>query len=280
MTQTSWADYIAPVSVWGLMQLSDPFYQMLAEQVAPLLGIESPLNLNVAEVGDEDFVPYVQRGTGRVFLLGDVMTEAAARGGLKPPQFPSPVATTLEAARAVLNKRVGLTPPAWHDEKRHRSNEDVPSPAMKRKSKPSLPVPVVSQATAAKGPWAVGIATIRSKPPVGRGKGRRATLVSGTYTVKGTTATANIAKFSSLGDFLQNAARDDEWLFVVPPKGEGRPYDFLEALMAGDTETPWKAMTYAEYLRAMLDAAIEDEARWIGEEEKRQLEANIQTDSR
>jgi hypothetical protein len=41
--------------------------------------------------------------------------------------------------------------------------------------------------------------------------------------------------------------------------------------MAGDTETPWKAMTYAEYLRAMLDAAIEDEARWIGEAEQELL---------
>ena len=264
----------------SMKRVLDPFMELPAENAAVMLGVSPTQRLIDAEEGDPDFVPYIPHQGKRAFLLGDVLTEGMKRSGSeKSPKFPCEVATTLEKARAVMKRRVG--PKAeWHDENRHRSNEDVPSPAMKRKSRPSLPVSVVSQATAAQGPWAVGIATIRPMPPVKRGKGRRATLVSGTYTVKGTTARANIAKFSSLGDFLQDAARDDEWLFVVPPKGEGRPYDFLEALMAGDTETPWKAMTYAEYLRAMLDAAIEDEARWIGEEEKRQLEANIQTDSR
>jgi len=264
----------------SMKQMLDPFMELPAGNVAAMLGITSPQRLLDAEPDDPDFVPYIPHQGKRTFLLGDVLTEVSKRSGnTESPKFPREVATTLEKARAVMKRRVG--PMAeWHDENRHRSNEDVPSPAMRRKSRPPLPEPVVGKTVAAQGPWAVAIASIHPEPHAKRGKGRRATLVSGTYTVKGRTVTANITKFSSLGDFLQNAARDDEWLFAVPPKGEGRPYDFLEALMAGDTETPWKAMTYAEYLRAMLEAAIEDEARWIGEEENRQLKSIIKTDGR
>ncbi len=255
----------------SMRQMLDPFMELPAEKAAAMLGISAPQRLMDAEEGDTDFVPYIPHQGNRGFLLGDVLNEVAKRNGSdKTPKFPSNVMTTLEKARAVMKRRVG--PKAeWHDENRHRSNEDVPSPAMRRKSRPSLPEPAVGQAVAARGPWAVGIATINPLPPAKRDMGRRAVLVSGTYTVKGATVRANIAKFSSLDDFMQHAARDDEWLFAVPPKGDGRPYDFLEALMAGDTETPWKVMTYAEYLRAMLDAAIEDEARWIGEAEQELL---------
>ena len=75
------ADCIHPASVWDALQLLDPFSEMLAEQAAPLIGIAYPLNLNVAELGDSDFVPHISHGTGRTFLLGDVMTEAVAVGG-------------------------------------------------------------------------------------------------------------------------------------------------------------------------------------------------------
>lgn len=84
--------------------------------------------------------------------------------------------------------------------------------------------------------------------------------ISGVLRVQGATVITNIAKFSSLGDFLQNGLLDDEWLFAVPPRGDGRPYDFLESLLAGEIIVPWKVMTYRDYLRAMHDAAKDDEA--------------------
>lgn len=256
------ADAIAPLSGWGLMQRLDPFYEMLAEQAAPLLGIEHPLNLNAAEDGDDDFVPYVQRGTGRVFLNGDVLTEAAARGGLPPPQFPSTVATRLEAARAVLKKRVGPNPPAWHDENRHRSNADVTGVAANRK--PKLPKP-----DAVGGEWGSMLAQIdtsrksRKKKPAHR----PVEQMSGTITIRGGRLIKNIAEFSSLGDFMLNAFPDDEWLFAVPNGGVGRPYDFLESLLAGETDVPWRVMTYRDYLAAMLEAASREHAQAIAEAE-------------
>jgi hypothetical protein len=248
-----------------MMQLLDPFAEILAEQAATLVGIEYPLVLNTAKVGDKDFVPYLPHGTGRTFLLGDVMTEAAARNGLPSPQFPSRVATSLEVAKAVLKKRVGPTPPAWYDENRHRSNEDLQSVAAERKA--TLPT---APSKAASGSM-VGIlmqGLIASKQPKKKKEAKRPLKeVSGVLRVQGATLITNIATFSSLGDFLQNALLDEEWLFAIPPRGKGRPYDFLESLLAGDTEVSWKAMTCRDYLRAMLDAAEEDEAILVAEAE-------------
>jgi hypothetical protein len=256
------------LSVWALMQRQDPFYEMLAEQAAPLLGIEHPLNLDAANVKDADFVPYVGHGTGRSYLLGDVLTAMAARGGLKPPQFPSTVATTLEAARAVLKRRVGPSPPAWHDEKRHRSNADVAGVAASQK--PVLPVApsVVTSAAASGDMWSVSVANLRPpKPILPKAANRPIKQVSGTITILGGRLIKNITEFSCLGDFMQHAFPDDEWLFAVPNGGEGRPYDFLESLLAGETDVPWKVMTYREYLSAMLDAASREHAQAIAEAE-------------
>lgn len=258
----------------SMKQLLDPFMELPAGNVAAMLGITPPQRLLNAEPDDPDFVPYVPHQGKRTFLLGDVLTEVSKRSGsTESPEFPKEVATTLEKARAVMKRRVG--PKAeWHDENRHRSNEDVPSPSARRKIVAKAPAirKEVRDALATGSMLGVLVAanTVSSAPTKKR-RGAHVKLHSGTVLVEGNPAYLNIAKFSSLDDFLQNAARDDEWLFAIPPKGEGRPYDFLEALMAGDTETPWKAMTYAEYLRAMLDAAIEDEARWIGEAEQELL---------
>ena len=259
------ADCIHPASVWDALQLLDPFSEMLAEQAAPLIGIAYPLNLNVAELGDSDFVPHISHGTGRTFLLGDVMTEAAKRRGLPPPQFPSLVATTLQAAKATLKKRVGSSPPDWHDDSRHRSNQHSPSAAAKRK--PSLPKLSPRAASGSMMGVLVDslIASKQAKPK--KAANRPLAQASGVYRVQGANVLVNIAKFSSLGDFLQNALLDDEWIFAIPPKGLGRPYDFLESLLAGDTDVPWKVMTYRDYLRAMLDAAEEDEAVLVAEAE-------------
>lgn len=256
-------------SGWGMMQLLDPFTEMLAEQAAPLLGIKYPLNLNVAEMGDADFVPHVPHATGRTFLLGDLLTEAAARNGLPPPQFPNMVATSLEAARAVLKRRVGPRPPAWHDEKRHRSNEEVQGVAAGRT--PTLPLasqdekPVTASGSMTS---ALVQGLIASRETKTRKKAHRPLKqVSGVLRVQGATVITNIARFSSLGDFLQNSLRDDEWLFAIPPKGKGRPYDFLESLLAGESDASWKVMTCREYLLAMLDAAEEYEAILVAEAE-------------
>ena len=91
--------------------------------------------------------------------------------------------------------------------------------------------------------------------------------VSGTITIPGGRLIKNIYEFSSLGDFMQHAFPDDEWLFAVPSGGVGRPYDFLESLRAGETDVPWKVMTYREYLSAMLDAASREHAKAIAEAE-------------
>lgn len=265
MTKAKSSDKAASASVSSNKPLHQPFSEIAAEQAAPLLGIEYPLNLIFAEVGDEDFVPFVKRGGGRTFLLGDVLTEAAKRSGLPPPEFPEQLTTTLEAARAVLKKRVGPTPPAWHDEGRHRSNKDVPSVTAKRK--PTLPpAPKVAKSSSMTG-MLVGNLLESKKPKPKKDAHRPLEMASGVYRVKGATVTLNINKFSSLGDFLQNALLEDEWLFAVPPRGKGRPYDFLESLLAGDTDVPWKVMTYREYLKAMLDAAVEDEAIFVAEAE-------------
>ena len=276
MSQIKMADSLAPTNAWDTMQKSDPFRQMLAEEAAPLVGIAYPLNLNTATLGDKDFVPYVKRGTGRTFLLGDVMTEAAARNGLPPPKFPNTVATTIEAARAVLKKRVGPTPPAWHDEKRHRSNADVAGVAATRK--PVLPTIPQAQAVAiaAGGVWGASLQNIKvSNSKKSKAAHRPVMQVSGTFAIPGGRVIANIAKFASLGDFMQNALPDDEWLFAVPPKGTGRPYDFLESLLAGESDVPWKVMTYRDYLQAMLDASIDDYGTAIAEAEQLALTQEI-----
>ena len=269
MSQIKMADSLAPTNAWDTMQQDDPFQQILAERAALLLGIAYPLNLNTATLGDKDFVPYVKRSTGRTFLLGDVMTEAAARNGLPPPKFPDAVVTTLEAARAVLKKRVGPTPPAWHDEKRHRSNADVAGVAASRK--PVLPTipPAHAAAIAAGGVWGASLQNIKvSNTKKANAAHRPVKQVSGTFAIPGGRVIANIGKFASLGDFMQNAFPDDEWLFAVPPKGMGRPYDFLESLLAGESDVPWKVMTYRDYLQAMLDASIDDYGTAIAEAEQ------------
>lgn len=274
MSQIKMADSLAPTNAWDTMQKSDPFRQMLAEEAAPLVGIAYPLNLNTATLGDKDFVPYVKRGTGRTFLLGDVMTEAAARNDLPPPKFPDAVATTIEAARAVLKKRVGSTPPAWHDEKRHRSNADVAGVAATRK--PVLPTMTHAAAIAAGDVWGASLQNIKvSNAKKTKAAHRPVMQVSGTFAIPGGRVIANIAKFASLGDFMQNAFPDDEWLFAVPPKGTGRPYDFLESLLAGESDVPWKVMTYRDYLHAMLDASIDDYGTAIAEAEQLALKQEI-----
>ncbi len=274
MSQIKMADSLAPTNAWDTMQKSDPFRQMLAEEAAPLVGIAYPLNLNTATLGDKDFVPYVKRGTGRTFLLGDVMTEAAARNDLPPPKFPDAVATTIEAARAVLKKRVGSTPPAWHDEKRHRSNADVAGVAATRK--PVLPTMTHAAAIAAGDVWGASLQNIKvSNAKKTKAAHRPVMQVSGTFAIPGGRVIANIAKFASLGDFMQNAFPDDEWLFAVPPKGTGRPYDFLESLLAGESDVPWKVMTYRDYLQAMLDASIDDYGTAIAEAEQLALKQEI-----
>lgn len=257
----------------GTTQLLDPFMELPAYNAAEMIGIEPYQRLEHAVEGDPDFVPYVPHQGRRAFLLGDVLTAAANRTNDPPPQLPSLVVTTLEKARAVMRRRVGPAA-AWHDENRHRSNEDVPSPSERRKPvEQTVQISKkVKQALASGSMLGVFVAIATDdKTPKQKKRGARVKLHSGATVVDGHSAYRNISRFSSLGDFLQNAVREDQWLFAVPPQGQGRPYDFVEALLAGDTDTPWKAMTYVEYLQAMLAAAIADEGIWIGESEQQLL---------
>lgn len=260
-------------TISSTMQHLDPFMELPACNAAEMLGIKPHQRLEHADDGSPDFVPYVPHQGRRSFLLGDVLMEATKRNQLPLPEFPGLVTTTLEKARAVMKRRVGPVA-AWHDENRHRSNQDVPTPSARRKLVGQIPEisKEVRDALASGSMLGVFVATATTGNAQSKKKrGAPAKMHSGTVMVNGCPAHLNISKFSCLGDFMQNAARDDEWLFAVPRQGQGRPYDFLEALLAGDTETPWKAMTYAEYLQAMLAAAVADEGVWIAEAEQQLL---------
>lgn len=209
-----------------------------------------------AEIGDAEFVPFVNESMGRRFLLGDILTESARRSGEEPPVFSCKEGViSIERALAILKKRCGPEP-AWFNENLYLSSKKL------RPEKKHRPEDEQSETVA----------------ETQRGRGRPKVILAGTRRVGAATITTHVRRFATLRDFMAHGFPSDKWIFAVPTKHDGgRPYDFLESLHNGDDESPWVAMTYQEYLEAMLAAARRDEAIDLAVTERQTMGRDIRT---
>ena len=212
----------------ALVKILDPMTPLTASMAAALLG-RKELDLEYAAEGDPEFIAHEPTDRGRCFRLGDVLVAA----GEDPLTLEGGKAMSREDAEAAMTRRVG--PPAkWFNAEDYASEAE----ARKAKAESGLLLSLLGAGTVPKRP--------RGRPSEKRMEAEAAKMGGRIHRLKG---------FATLGDFVLNALPNDVWI-VAKPAG-GRPYDFLDALLAGDN-VPWQTMTLTEYLDAIRDGARSD----------------------
>ena len=212
-----------------LTKILDPMTPLVSSQLAAVLA-RRELDLEYAEEGSPDFVPYEPSPLGRVFRLGDVVHALDPAAKIEGCH-----AMAREAAEAALANRVGKpNPPSWFDP------EDYPSGEEAAKSKAAMDL-ILMGLTSRPEP----VQNPKGNPTAAKAKADIAAQAAGRRVNR-------MRGFVSLGDFVLNGRLDDEWILARRP-GQ-RPYDFLDSLATGDG-VPWVVLTLDQYLKEVREGA-------------------------
>lgn len=232
----------ATPSRWdALVSILDPMTPLNANMAAALLG-RRELGIEYAQEGDEDFIPHAPSAMGRIFRLGDVLVAA----GEDPQSLEGGRCISREEAEAAMANRIG-PPAAWFDPEQYTSADE----AKKAKAESALMLSLFgAHAVPRRGR---GRPSKRGQEAEAQAKGARLHRLKG---------------FATLGDFVLNASPEDVW--IVAKTLDGRPYDFLDALLA-DNHAPWQAMTLFEYLDAIRTGAKRDADEVFSSDEGTQI---------
>lgn len=212
----------------ALVKILDPMTPLTANNAAVLLG-RNELDIEYAHEGDDDFIPYEPSAIGRIFRLGDILVAA----GEDPQSLEGGKCISREDAVAAMANRVGPSA-AWFDPEEYLSIEE----ATKARAESSLMLSLFGAHAVPK--RGRGRPSKKKQEAEARAMGARMHRLSG---------------FATLGDFVLNGFPEDVWIVAKP--ADGRPYDFLDALLAGDN-VPWQTMTLIEYLDAIRSGAETD----------------------
>ena len=229
-------------TAWDLLtKIFDPMTPLASSQAAAMLA-RRELDLEYAEEGSPDFIPYEPSPLGRVFRLGDVVLALDPAAAIEGHH-----AMAREAVEAALDNRVGKpNPPSWFDP------EDYPSGEEAAKSKAAMDL-ILMGLTARPKP----VQNPKGNPTAAKTKADAAARAAGHRINR-------MRGFVSLGDFVLNGRLDDEWILAQRP-GQ-RPYDFLDSLATGDG-APWVVLTLDQYLKAVREGArIAGEIDYVQEE--------------